>query len=491
MFAFDLLSLRPLQFYQRFSMWLYRRSRIRIHQFWIWFCLSFLTAVLTTAIVACHSDTANLPQEAPASPATLRIFWNQGFYAEEDQALQKVIAAWEQQSNTKVELSLFSSDDILNQTVIALENNSPPDIVFAHRADYTLQPRWALEGKLADVSDVVRSVEKQYSPAALNAAYLYNKTTQQHSYYGVPIELQTIHVHYWRDFLEQINRRDADIPNDWDGFWQFWQRSQQQIRQQGEPVYGLGLPLSSKASDTFFLFEQLLEAHNLQLLNDQGELQLNDPAVRQGLIDVLDWLTRLYQEGYVPKAALNWVDSDNNVTFLNRTALMTVNPSLSIPTSQRADPEVYRQQLVTRPFPNKPDGSPMTYLVSVKQAVIFSNSQNAIAAKDLLTYLIQPDRLNTYIEESLGRWFPVMPAALNKPFWQNAQDPHISVGIQQFQNHPTRPFYHVLNPAYSQVQAENVWGNAMQRVLVDRQSPATAVDEAISRIDRIFEEWED
>ncbi|MBI4780840.1 MAG: hypothetical protein HY785_05900 [Oscillatoriophycideae cyanobacterium NC_groundwater_1537_Pr4_S-0.65um_50_18] len=59
------------------------------------------------------------------------------FYAEEDQALQKAIANWEQQSHTKVELSLFSSDDILNQAVIALENGAPPDILFAHRADYT------------------------------------------------------------------------------------------------------------------------------------------------------------------------------------------------------------------------------------------------------------------------------------------------------------------------------------------------------------------
>lgn len=458
-----------------------RLSRQRLY---IWLCLSFLVAV-----VACQSPNSPTPQP-PQSPTVLRIFWNQGFYAEEDQALQKAIANWEQQSHTKVELSLFSSDDILNQAVIALENNDPPDILFAHRADYTLQPRWALEGKLADVSDVVRSVEKQYSQTALDAANLYNKTTRQRSYYGVPIELQTIHVHYWRDLLEQINQKDADIPNDWQGFWQFWQRSQQQIRQQGESIYGLGLPLSPKASDTFFLFEQLLEAYNIELLDEQGKLRSNDPAVRQGLVTVLTWLTQLYSDGYVPKAALNWVDSDNNVTFLNHTALMTVNSSLSIPASQRADPKVYTQQLVTRPFPNKPNGSPMNYLVSVKQAVIFANSQNAIAAKDFLTYLIQPDRLNTYIEESLGRWFPVMPASLQNSFWKESQDPHISAGIKQFKQHPTRPFYHVLNPAYSQVQAENVWGSAMHRVVIDRQSPEVAVDEAIARIDQIFTDWE-
>ncbi len=474
-----------LRLWRFYCSWLPFRLSTRLQRFLLWLCLT----VLSIVVVGCQTWTSSPTPQQTAPPAVLRIFWNQGFYTEEDQALRKVIADWEQQSRIPVELSLFSSDDILNQTVIALENNDPPDIVFAHRADYTLQPRWALEGKLADVSDIVRPVEKQYSPTALNAAYLYNKTTQQRSYYGVPIELQTLHVHYWRDLLKQLNLKDTDIPTDWDKFWQFWQRSQSQIRQQEESVYGLGLPLSPKASDTFFLFEQLLEAYNIELLDAQGKLRLSEPAIREGLATVLNWLTQIYSNGYVPQAALNWVDSDNNVLFLNHTTLMTVNPSLSIPASLRSEPDVYKQQMVTRSLPNKPDGSPMNYLVSVKQAVIFANSPNAAAAKDFLTYLIQPDRLNTYIKESLGRWFPVMPALLQDPFWRNAQDPHIFAGIQQFQQHPTRPFYHVLNPAYSQVQAENVWGKAMHRVLIDRQSPEAAVNEAIARINQIFTEW--
>ena len=146
--------------------------------------------------------------------------------------------------------------------------------------------------------------------------------------------------------------------------------------------------------------------------------------------------------------------------------LMTANPSLSIPVSQRDDTDLYFKKIATREFPKKPSGGRMRSLVSVKQALIFKNAKNINAAKAFLTYFIEPDRLNAYLINSRGRSFPTMPSSLKNTFWQNSADPHISIAVKQFQG-PTRPFYQVLNPAYSQVQEESVWGQAIQQVIVD------------------------
>jgi multiple sugar transport system substrate-binding protein len=456
----------------------------------ILFLLSFTLALLTCCTQSApNSVDPNSVDPNANKPEALRIYWRRGFFPEEDQALQKVIAEWERKSSIPVELSILSPDDVLNQAVIALENGNPPDIVFAHRADYTIEPRWALENKLLDVSDVIETVKDQYSPIALKAAYLYNKTNQKQSFYGVPIEMQALHIHYWRDRLAQLGLSDADVPNDWEGFWQFWQQAQTQLQQQGEPkIYGLGLTLSPASSDSFFLFEQILEAYDIELLDEQGNLRVSDPQVRQGVIKAIGWLTQLYQQQYIPPGSINWVDSDNNVNFLNHNTLMTANPSLSIPVTQKSDPALYLQKIATRVFPNEPDGEPTRSLVSVKQALIFKDAKQTQAAKDFLTYFIQPDRLNAYLTNSLGRWFPPMPNALKSAFWKNAADPHLSVVVKQFAGE-IRPFYHILNPAYSQVQAESVWGQAIQRVIVDGKSPEVAVDEAIARIQKIFEEW--
>jgi multiple sugar transport system substrate-binding protein len=451
--------------------------------------LGIILFLLTTLTCCNLSRSTSIEAIAPA-PEGLRIYWRRGLFPEEDQVLQKIIADWERQSSIPVQLSLLSPDDVINQAVIALENGDPPDIIFAHRADYTLEPRWALEDKLADVSDVVATVKNQYSQLALDAAYFYNKTDQKKSFYGVPIEIQALHIHYWRDRLTQLGWSDADIPDDWDKFWQFWQQAQTKLRQLGEPkIYGLGLTLSPASSDLFVLFEQILEAYDIELLNAQGQLRLKEPQVRQGIITAMTWLTQLYQDKYVPPESLNWVDSDNNVNFLNHNMLMTANPSLSIPVSQRDDTDLYFKKIATREFPKKPGGGRMRSLISVKQALIFKNAKNVKAAKAFLTYFIEPDRLNAYLINSRGRSFPTMPNSLKNAFWKNSADPHISIAVKQLQGQ-TRLFYHVLNSAYSQVQEESVWGQAIQQVIVDGKSPEAAVDEAIAHIQKIFDEWQ-
>ena len=201
--------------------------------------LSLLLGLLLTVLISCNRQ---LPEPQTPAPVALRIYWNRGLYPAEDKALQQVVKEWEQQSQMPVQLSFFSSDDILNQTTIALESGNPPDILFAHQADYTLAPRWARDGKLVDVSDVVGAVQGKYDPIALKSAYLYNKLNQKRGYYGVPIEMQAMHVHYWRDILTQAGLKEAQIPNDWNGFWNFWQQAQRQVQNNTgyKNIYGLG-----------------------------------------------------------------------------------------------------------------------------------------------------------------------------------------------------------------------------------------------------------
>jgi multiple sugar transport system substrate-binding protein len=426
------------------------------------------------------------------TPGKLRIFWNQGFYPEEDLALQTFIEGWAAESGIDVELTLYSSDDILNQATVALENGNPPDILFAHRADYTLQPRWAWEGKLVDVSDVLEPHQADYTSAALDAAYLYNEVAGDRSYYGVPIEQQTIHLHYWRNLLTEAGLDETQIPQDWQGFWDFWRQAQTTVRKASKPdIYGLGLTLSTQGSDTYYFFEQVMDAYDVELFDDQGRFRGDDPSVRARLIEVMDWTTQFYADGYVPDDAVTWLDSDNNVQFLNQAMLMTPNPSLSIPASQREDETLYTQHIATRVFPDEPDGEPMQYLVTIKQAVIFAEASNPEAAKAFLSYLIEPERLNNYVKGSLGRWFPAMESSLQDPFWADPSDPHISVAVQQFTQSPTRPLYHAVNAAYAQVQAENIWGQAIGHVVTDGWTVEQAVDEAIAQIQKILAEWED
>lgn len=446
-----------------------------------------MALLLSLILVAC-AKTSRLDllpvNQSPTQSAALDIWWDKGYVLEEDEAIQQLINNWKQKSGRKAKLSFYTPDEIVQKAKRASQAGKTPDILFSSRAEY---PRLAWEGKLADVSEVVEPVKSLYYPIALEAAHLYDNVDKKQSYYAVPLHQATIHIFYWKDLLKQAGLSDRNIPKSWNAFWDFWKKAQDRLQsQQKQEIYGLGMPVSIGASDTYYLFEQILEAYNVELLNQQGQLLVDDPTVRQGITESLKWYAQLYQQGYVAPAAVRWLDPDNNRNLLNRVVVMTPNPTLSIPIALRQDPNTYRNKLGILEFPNKPNGKPMRHLVSVRQVVVFAESKNKEVAKDFLTYLIQPETIGEYLKSGGGRYLPAMMPAVKDPFWTSPADPHISTATKTLILGPTRLFYNVRTPAYSLVLEENVWGKALYRIVVDGMSPQQAASEAIERIKQIF-----
>ncbi|MDJ0553714.1 MAG: ABC transporter substrate-binding protein [Microcoleaceae cyanobacterium MO_207.B10] len=453
--------------------------------FIIFFVIGLFIVNCTNQTSSLYSQKTSLPEAKP-----LTIWWTKGFYPEEDEAIKQIVANWKKKTGYPVQLFLLSDDENLEMALEAVAAENPPDIVYNRRVEFSMSPRLAWEGKLADVSDVIEPVKSLYSKTALASVNLKNNVTKERSYYAVPIQQQTVHIHYWQNLLKEINLKESDISDEWDDFWQFWQNAQDAIRQKNQSqIYGVGLAMSAASNDTFYQFEQALAAYDIQLLDENGTLLVDKPEVRQGIIKVLNWMTNLYQDGYIPPDAVKWLGVDNNVNFLNQNLLMAVNPTLSIPASQKQEQDIYNNQIKTIEFPNEPDGEPPEYLVSIKQIVTFAPSPHLEQAKDFLSFLIKPDNLGKYMKLSGGRYFPVMPKLLSDKFWQNQSEPHISVAVKQFQEGATRPLNYVINPAYSQVLSENIWGQAIERVIIDGLSTVDATNEAIAKIQEIFAEW--
>ncbi len=454
---------------------------------------TFIAMILVLIIVACtHTSESELSQltQSPTERTALRIWSDKGFISEEDEALQQVVRNWEQRTGNKIQLTFYTSDERSQKIQRYLQAGNPPDIFMGHQTESTLTPRLAWEGKLADVSDVIEQGKNLYPETVLKTARYHNNLEQKWSYYGVPIFQSTVHIYYWQDLLEQVGKSESDIPKDWDGFWQFWKQVQDDLRvQQKQDIYGLGLPMSLEGGDTYQTFEHILEAYDVQILDAEGQLLVNDPRVRQGIVKSLDWYAQFYQQGYVPPEAVNWLNPDNNRNLLNRVVVMTPNSTLSIPTSVRQDPDTYRNKLGILEFPNKPNGQPMRHLAVVEQAVVFAQSQYQELAKDFLTYLIQPEVVGNYLKAGRGRHAPVVEAAWEDPFWHDPNDPHISTATKTLTEGRTRLFYTFQNPAYSIILQENVWGKALKRIVVDGISPEKAADEAIERIKEIFDQW--
>ena len=451
--------------------------------------IKYLTigAIAIVLVVACNGgpqlqtdQTSEL--RSPSKTNVLQIWWDKGYVLAEDEAIALIINTWQQKSGRQAKIKFYTADEITQKTRRAIQAGNPPDILFSSRAEY---PLLAWQGKLADVSDVVKPVEQLYTKTSLKAAYLYNNVTKKQSYFSVPLHLGTIHIFYWKDLLSLAGKKVADIPHDWDEFWKFWTTVQTQLQSKRSGVLALGIPYSQKASDTYYLFEQILEAYNIAIFDDRGNLQVDTENVRQGIVNCLKWYADFYRQGYVPSSALKWLDPDNNREFINRKVVMTPNPTLSIAIALN-EKDASSNNLGTIEFPNKPDGNPIRHIVSVRQAVILAESNNQKIAKDFLSFLIQPEVIGNYLKSAGGRYLPAIKAARQDSFWTNPDNVHVSTATKTLTSGQTRLFYSAMYPAYSLVLEQNIWGQALNSIIVNKVSPEQAADDAIAQIKEIF-----
>ncbi|WP_026102863.1 ABC transporter substrate-binding protein [Pleurocapsa sp. PCC 7319] len=463
------------------------------------FKVRYWSLVIAIAIIfisiACSNflqNNSSVTTKSAQETTELNIWWEQGFNLEEDEALRTVVNNWQEQTGNKAKLSFFTLDELTAKVERAVKVGHTPDIMMNLKAERILYPRLAWQGELEDVADIIEPIKDAYSDNTLRAITYYNASENKRSYYGVPLDQATMFIYYWQKLLASVSLDSRDIPQDWDGFWQFWLQAQEKLKtEQNQEIFGLGLTLSDNKStnDTHNLFEQVLEAYDVDLFNEQEKLDLDNPKVRQGIIDCLNWYVQLYKLGCIPPDAAKWSNIDNNRNLLNKLVLMTPNNTLSIPATVRQDPETYYNQLGILEFPHKPSGEPMRYLIFVRQAVIFKNSTHKFLAKDFLRYLIQPEVTISFLKATGNRYQPVQTAILSDPFWQDTSDPYIATATKILTAGHTRLSYIVSHPAYSQVLAENIWGQALTQVTVEQINPEIAADEAIERIREIFEEW--
>src|SRR5712672_827430 len=435
---------------------------------------------------------------AIAQEKKITVWWGKGFYKSEDDALLEAIKKFEAKTGIKVELSQYAIQDMIPKTVAALDSGTVPDVAYSDSYDVQAQGKWAYEGKLEDLGDILLPMKSAFAPNTLETVLLYNDVAKKKAYYGFPLKQQSMHVQIWQDMLEQAGFKQSDIPTKWEDYWSFWCDKVQAASRKatGQRIYAVGQPMGVESTDSFQSFYTFMDAYNVKLVDDDGKLLVDDPKVRDGLIHALKDYTDTYIKGCTPPSSTTWKDPDNNVAFHNKTTVMTHNFTISIAAKwlddannetltaeqRAAGRKAYDELIATAGLPKKPDGSPMTYRAAVKVGVIFQESKNKKRAREFLTFLMEEDNLRPYVEGALGRWFPVTKESQESPFWQ--ADRHRKAVYDQFKA-GTLPFEFTKNWKFTILNNENAWAKAMNRVVNEKVPVDKAVDELIARIKEV------
>src|SRR5215813_310874 len=337
---------------------------------------------------------------AATAQEKITVWWVKGFYKSEDDALFAAIKKYEDKTGVKVDLSQYAVQDMIPKTVSALDAGTPPDVAYADVYDFQVAGKWAFEGRLEDISDVINPMKAAFAPNTAETAFLYNDKTKKKAYYAFPLKQQTMHVQYWIDMLAQAGFKESDIPTTWKEYWSFWCDKVQPASRKatGQRIFGIGQPLGVDSSVSFYSFLTFMDAYDVKLVDDNGKLVVDGPIVKKGLIGALTDYTDIYAKGCSPPSSTSWKDPDNNVAFHNKTTVMKHNATISIAAKwlddynneslsaeQRAQAKKNYYELIrTAGFPKKPDGSPMVYRAAIKTGVVFEAAKNKKRAKEFV-----------------------------------------------------------------------------------------------------------
>jgi multiple sugar transport system substrate-binding protein len=427
-----------------------------------------------------------------ARAADLVVWWELGFYPQEDAAIAEIIAAFEQKTGKQVELVQPPQQQIFAEAEDAVAAGQPPDFLFGFGARRVA--RWAYEDRLVDLEGVLAPVLDLFDADTLEVSTMLDGKTSRRGLYAMPMGRFSNHVHVWNSLLERAGFTLADIPKEWEAFWSFWcDQVQPAVRKAmgRDDIWGVGLPMSAAATDTD---EELLQfdlAYSTPWLDRDRRLQVDDPAVRAGLIRALAAYTAIWRKGCTPPDSLDWNDKGNNDAFLTQQVVLTPNESLSIPNELKHDrPEDYHKNTRTIEWPIGPGGNLYRLYGGVTDAVVFAKGGSVPAALDFVRFLVEDGWLIHYIDFSGEKMLPPMRQLLDQPFWLDPNDQHKMMSAIQASTHALKYDYTTVSgdPRHQKVYEEQVWSNAVHRVAADGISPEQAVDEAIARIKQILAE---
>ena len=180
-----------------------------------------------------------------------------------------------------------------------------------------------------------------------------------------------------------------------------------------------------------------MQAYEADYVTRDGQLVIDEPEVRAGLVRALDGYTALYRKGCVPPDAVGWDDSRQQQGLPRAAGRDDAERDAVDP--ERAQGDAAGRLLQERGharWPSGADGRPLAIVTRSSQAVVFRAGGHEAAAKEFVRFLVGEGWLAHWLDFAGDRFLPPMPALLEQPFWLDPGDPHKMASAIQFLTQP-------------------------------------------------------
>ena len=395
----------------------------------------------------------------PAQAADLTIWGLQSFNQEADEYIGKMVADFGKAKGINAEYVVVPANVINDRLAASFQGNAPPD-AFMHvsqKAQFYIGNGLtiALDDVLADMRKVKGGIfENQLAPGKFQGA--------QHA---LPLEVDVAPMFVRKDLLDEVG---AKVPTTWDEL-----RAAAKLIQAKHPQMGtLGLTISTSA-DAEGQIRNLIWSFGGKVMAEDGKIVAFDSAETRA---AYQWLADVFaNDRTIPRAALTWDDSGNNVAYQTGRSAFVINPPSIYYWMVANDQKLLgNTELIAIPRGPGPKGASGNIVGSWVWEVTKA-SKHPDWAKDWLRYFYEPGRYRAVIEKVGGRWLPVYPDMLTEiplfaanPAFKNFR----AMAQEGFVDGASGP----PNVLAGKVWDANVLTKVMQKILVDK----TPVGEAVA-----------
>ena len=114
----------------------------------------------TAAAAGTLSGSIGFPMVSRAQAKTVVVWWNRGYYKEEDEAMIKIAQDFEKAKGVKVDISFTIQEDLLKKLIAAIQARRVPDVAFCFYNDWEVMPNNAWTDKLTETTDLIQGLSR-------------------------------------------------------------------------------------------------------------------------------------------------------------------------------------------------------------------------------------------------------------------------------------------------------------------------------------------
>ena len=413
------------------------------------------------------------PAESAAEPASGsdEVFTYWGGLIFSDAANQMVVdrvTQWGEERGIQTEVVMINQNETVQRVSAAIEAGTLPDAFDVGRGFMLLLSQQEQLEPLDDLYDEIGGTIGGWLPAADEAT---NPDRYGGHRYGIPFSLGGNVLYRRVDVLEPAGYSDA--PTTW------IELNEMATAAQNPPeTYGMGFALSNVGDGN--LTTTMLQSWGGRVANDDGtECALDSQETR----DFLTWITDAYNAGLFPPGATTFDGAGDNVAYQSGNAIFIANPGSVYLYMRDNDPDLGEGTK----YSALPAGPAMRIApVDANVRVIPTTSGDKEMAKDLLTYLADPEFMKEYYYNAI--YGPAAAGYQDAPIFSESP---VHEGLLDLALNGTfGAFPDVDNAAFAEYQTNFLTPRMIQRVVVDSLSIDDAVAETQQACTDIYAKYQ-